>query len=88
MATLTINDKPIADFSDEELVEINQAQGRKIDELRLMRQIINDELAKRRHKATAIAALDAAGIKYEINGATVSVVVPGVVLEAQAKAEG
>jgi hypothetical protein len=84
--TISINGKAIADFSDDELVEINQEQGRKIDELRLMRQIINGELAKRREKARAIAALEAAGIKYELNGSTVSVAVPGVVLEA--KAEG
>lgn len=85
------------DYTDDELVALTQKIGAKVDTLRDQRRAIAALLAGRRVHAASLAQAKASGLPdvvagaianeavrhYEENGG-VSVVVPGVVIEANA----
>jgi len=88
MVDVTIDGRAIGDYSDDELVALNQAMGRKTDEIRLQRMIVNRELAVRRAMKSTLDVVGALGSGVQVvrDGDRVSVVVPGVTLEAKASA--
>lgn len=60
MSGITINQKPIGEFSDDELERLNQQLGERVDAIQDQRRIINAVLAQRRAKNAAAAAVEVA----------------------------
>lgn len=95
MFAFVIDGRSSDDFSDDELVELNQKIGVKVDTLQQQRRVLNALLARRRVHAASLTQAKASGLPdnvagaianeavrhYEENGG-VSVIVPGVVIEA------
>lgn len=97
MIKCMIDGRSSDDYTDDELVALNQKIGAKVDVLKDQRRVINALLAGRRVHVASLAQAKAAGLPdvvadaianeavrhYEENGG-VSAVVPGVVIEAGA----
>ena len=97
MLKCVIDGRSSDDYSDDELIALNQRLGEKVDALQAQRRVINALLAGRRVRATSLETAKAAGLPdnvagaianeavrhYEENGG-ISAVVPGVVIEASA----
>jgi len=95
MLKCVIDGRSSDDYSDDELVALNQRLGEKVDAVQAQRRVINALLAGRRVRAASLETAKAAGLPdvvagaianeavryYEENGG-VSAVVPGVVIEA------
>lgn len=97
MIKCMIDGRSSDDYTDDELVALNQKIGAKVDVLQDQRRVINALLAGRRVHASSLAQAKAAGLPDVVAGAIaneavrhyeeaggISVVVPGVVIEASA----
>lgn len=62
MINLVIDGRPASEFSDDELVALNQTLGQKVDAINFNRRIINVALASRRVKAQALEHAKVAGL--------------------------
>lgn len=62
MINLVIDGRHVDEFSDDELVALNQSLGQRVDAINLNRKIINAALASRRVKAQALAHAKVAGL--------------------------